>query len=52
MAALMISGWVTFSLGKFETGSPINTPPAAITQPSTAPTVSPGSPTTGQAPAR
>jgi hypothetical protein len=52
MAALMISGWVTFSSGKFETGSAINTPLATITQSSTAPTVSPGSPTTGQTPAR
>jgi hypothetical protein len=53
MAALIISGWVNFSSGMFVTGSATNTPPATIIQPATAPTVSPGPPTTtGQAPAR
>ena len=52
MAALVIAGWITFSSGKFETGSATNTPPAIINQPTPAPTVSPVMPTTaGQAPA-
>ena len=50
MVALMIAGWVSIS-GMIEAGR--NTPPATISQPTTAPAVSPGAPTTnGQAPAR
>lgn len=50
IVALMIAGWVSFS-GMIETVR--NTPSATISQPTTAPAVSPGTPTTnGQAPAR
>ena len=50
IVALMIAGWVSFS-GMMETGR--NTPAATISQPTAAPAVSPGAPTTnGQAPAR
>lgn len=52
IVALMIAGWVSFS-GMIETGSATNTPLATITQPTTAPAVSPGKSTTnGQAPAQ
>jgi hypothetical protein len=51
MVALLISGWVTFSSGKFETGSATSTLSSSKTQPPIAPTTSPSpSTTTGQAP--
>jgi hypothetical protein len=47
MGALVIAGWVTFSSGKFKAGNVTNTPPATISQPTTAPAGS----SVGQAPA-